>query len=71
MHPAQYRIIRANQITQVVGISRRHADRLEADGKFPRKVKLGENSVGWLESEINAWIEARAAERQPVATAAE
>ncbi|SHG53367.1 helix-turn-helix transcriptional regulator [Bradyrhizobium erythrophlei] len=26
-------------------------------GKFPRSVKLGEASVGFIESEIDAWIE--------------
>jgi prophage regulatory protein len=57
------RIIRSNRITEYVGLSRRQCDRLEAEGKFPRKVKLGENSGGWLESDITAWIEARAAER--------
>ena len=30
---------------------------------FPRPVPLGENSVGFVEAEIDAWLEARAAER--------
>ena len=57
------RIIRSTQITAHVGLSMRQCNRLESEGRFPRKVKLGENSSGWLESEVNAWIEARAAER--------
>jgi prophage regulatory protein len=57
------RIIRSNRITEFVGLSRRQCDRLEAEGNFPRKVKLGENSTGWLESDVQDWIEARAAER--------
>jgi len=32
-----------------------------ARGTFPKAIKLGARSVGWLESEINAWIEAQVA----------
>lgn len=28
-------------------------------GEFPQSIKLGANAVGWLESEIDAWIAAR------------
>jgi hypothetical protein len=40
-----------------------HIWRLEKAGRFPRRVKLGPNSVGWVSTEIDAWIEARIAER--------
>jgi prophage regulatory protein len=43
--------------------SRVHCLRLEKAGKFPKRVKLGENSVAYVESEILAWLEARIAER--------
>ena len=29
-----------------------------ASGKFPRPIPLGERTVGWLESEMDSWIEA-------------
>jgi prophage regulatory protein len=28
-----------------------------ASGTFPRPIPLGERAVGWLESEIDSWIE--------------
>jgi prophage regulatory protein len=28
-------------------------------GHFPKPLKLGPNTVGWLKSEVTAWIEAR------------
>ena len=28
-------------------------------GEFPAPVKLGSRAVGWLESDITAWIESR------------
>jgi prophage regulatory protein len=37
-------------------------------GKFPRPIKLGERSVGWLETEITEWQKARVVERDGVAT---
>jgi len=43
--------------------SRVHVSRLEKADKFPKHVNLGPQSIGWLEEEIDAWIEARAAER--------
>nr|WP_010597693.1 AlpA family phage regulatory protein [Rickettsiella massiliensis] len=29
-----------------------------AKGEFPKPIKLGKRSVGWLESDVDAWIEA-------------
>jgi prophage regulatory protein len=33
--------------------------KLEADGKFPKHVSIGENRIGWIESEIAAWVAAK------------
>ena len=30
-------------------------------GRFPRGRKLTENTVGWVEAEVDAWIESREA----------
>lgn len=35
----------------------------ENAGEFPRRVKLGANRVGWVESEIESWISSKIAER--------
>ncbi len=43
--------------------SRVYLARLEKAGKFPRRIRLGANSVAWDEAEIDAWLEERAAER--------
>jgi prophage regulatory protein len=37
--------------------------RLEKQSKFPKRVPLGPGRHGWLDSEIDDWILARAAER--------
>ncbi len=40
-----------------------HIRRLEKQGKFPKRVRLGPNRVGWVESEILQWLADRIAER--------
>jgi prophage regulatory protein len=49
--------------------SRVHLRRMEAKGTFPRRVNLGGNCVVWLEHEIDAWLESRAAAREIAAEA--
>lgn len=46
-----------------VQFSNVHLLRLEAQDKFPRRIQLSENRVGWLEDEVDEWIDARAAAR--------
>jgi prophage regulatory protein len=43
--------------------SRIHIGRLEAAGKFPLHIDLGENSIAWFEDEIDDHLEMKAAER--------
>jgi prophage regulatory protein len=40
---------------------------LEAAGKFPKRVKLGARRYGYIEAEIDRWLEERAASRQEAA----
>lgn len=42
---------------------RRQIDRLEADGKFPKRVPIGANRVGWVASEVEDWVDAAIARR--------
>lgn len=53
------RILRRREVIRRVGYSLVHIYRLEKQGTFPKRVKLGPNSVGWIESEIEAWIRER------------
>ena len=32
---------------------------MQAEGRFPRRIKLGERAVGWLESEVRDWLATR------------
>jgi prophage regulatory protein len=32
---------------------------MQAEGRFPQRIKLGERAVGWLESEVREWLATR------------
>lgn len=53
------RVLRCPQVVYRVGWSRVTIWRAERDGNFPRRIRLGPNSVGWLEDEIEEWLRSR------------
>lgn len=53
------RLLRLRQVGEITGLRRSMIYQLEADGNFPRRVKLATRAVGWVESEIRDWIAAR------------
>ena len=57
------RFISKRQVRELVLYSPQHVARLEAAGKFPKRVKLGQCRVGWVEQEVLDWVKARIAER--------
>lgn len=67
------KIIRLKQVIALTGLSRSTIyDRINPkskryDASFPKSIKLGSTlqvgAVGWIESEIQAWIKQRIAER--------
>lgn len=65
------RVLRSPEVVQRVGLSRTQIWRLERAGNFPKRIQIGLNSVGWIEHEVDGWIEARAAERNTAVAAAQ
>ena len=55
---SQKRLVSKKDLKQVLGIpySPQHIARLEAAGKFPKRVRLGQCRVAWLLSEVEQWI---------------
>jgi prophage regulatory protein len=53
-----------------IRFSRQHLHRLIRAGKFPRPVKVGENTNAWVEPEIDQYQKDRIAERDATSTAA-
>lgn len=51
------RFTRLNEVLSRVGLCTASSyNRIKA-GNFPRPIPLGGKSVGWLESEVDLWIE--------------
>lgn len=64
------RLIRFKEVLEISGIrSRTTLRQHEEIGAFPRRVPVGVRSVAWLESEVQAWVAARTADRDEAAIA--
>ena len=57
------RVIRKKELLPFIGLSDVTIWRMERAGKFPRRIRLGGNSVGWYESEIIEWMEKKRQDR--------
>jgi len=49
-------ILRLKQVQAKTGLSRSEIIRRESHGLFPKKIKLGSRSVGWVAEEIDEWL---------------
>jgi prophage regulatory protein len=52
-------ILRLPQVKCRVGLSRSSIYLAISQGKFPRPVSLGSRAVGWVESDVEAWVSQR------------
>lgn len=65
MTTANHKIIRLKELLKILGVSRAGIyAKLDPkspnyDQAFPKRIKLGQRSVGWSEAEIQQWIEGR------------
>lgn len=53
------KLVTKRQLKEMVLYSPQHIARLEKAGKFPKRVELGPNRVGWVEQEILDWLQRR------------
>jgi prophage regulatory protein len=53
------KFIRTEVVVTKTGLSRTSVWRLEREGTFPKRRQLGTRSVGWVESEVEAWMKSR------------
>lgn len=65
---AQVSLIRLPEVRCRVGLSKAAIYARISVGTFPRPVRIGVRSVGWVESEVTEWIEQRIREsrRNPI-----
>ena len=63
------RFLTKRQVRELTTLSFTQIDQLEADGKFPKRMRLGKyrnSRVVWIEEEILEWMRERIAEREPL-----
>lgn len=53
------KVHRINTVSEKTGLPKSTIYWMIAKNLFPKQIKLSARSVGWLESEVNAWIEQR------------
>lgn len=52
-------LLRLPDVQKLTGLSRSSVYRLEANGDFPKRVRLSERATAWREQELIDWIESR------------
>lgn len=57
------RIIRKTELLKMIGVSHPTIWRWERDGKFPKRISLGRNSIGWSQYEVQGWLDDKANKR--------
>ena len=62
------RFINERECREITSLSRVTRWRMERAGTFPRRRQISPNRVGWLESEIRDWVEARANGQETIAS---
>ena len=62
-------LLRLPAVQAQTGLSRSTIYLRISRGEFPKQISLGERAVGWLESEINSWVDTRIQESRPDAAA--
>ena len=50
------KMLRLPEVLEATGLSRATVYRLEKKGEFPKRRRLGVNSVGWVEEEVTLWV---------------
>ena len=54
------RFIGEPECLEITSLARVTRWRMERAGTFPRRRQISPNRIAWLESEVRAWVEARA-----------
>jgi prophage regulatory protein len=58
------RFIRRPAVENRTGLSRSTIYLLMQNGQFPKPVRIGGRAVAWPEADVEAWLNARLAERE-------
>ena len=51
------RILRISAVMEKTGLSRSSIYLRVNQGRFPKSISLGSRAIGWIEAEIDEWVE--------------
>lgn len=57
-----HQVLRIFEVSDRTGLPRSSIYAKIQTGDFPRPIKLGPRSVGWLEADINSWLDEKVSE---------
>jgi predicted DNA-binding transcriptional regulator AlpA len=52
-------ILRLPEVCKTTGLGRSMVYQLEAEQRFPARVRISERAVGWVEEEVQGWLTER------------
>ncbi|MGF1869698.1 helix-turn-helix transcriptional regulator [Photobacterium indicum] len=55
------RIIRLPEVKEKTGLSRSSIYLRMSKGDFPQSISLGERAIGWVETDVEQWLDERIA----------
>lgn len=58
-HVVQSELMLAPEVDARVPYSRAHLYRLEDQGEFPKRKRIGANRIAWKRSEVEQWLSER------------
>ena len=53
-------ILRCREVLELVRLSKATVDKLEKEGRFPSRFKIGERAIAWNRADVLAWLNERA-----------
>lgn len=57
------RIVRLKEVMGITGLGRSTIYRLMNEDRFPKSLDLGVRSIGWLEEDLNSWVQSKIDDR--------
>jgi len=68
--PNRPKFIRKQAVAEKLGVSKGTVENLIRDGLFIKPVQIGARAIGFVEAEVDAWMQARMAARRSEGSAA-
>lgn len=57
------RVLRRPEVQERTGLSKSGLYLAIQQGEFPKQIKIGQRAVGWLETDVDEWLQVRVLRR--------